>query len=139
MIKLSTTSKGQAMDSKKFDPEKIIKSLPEGFTGVSVPKGTRTVFIGAEGDKISFEDAKKATKKLAKELGLSIVSTKEYGSAFEFCLEDKEFNKQMRAEARAALKAVTSFYSKYGDAYRYDDETCESVAKIMRKVNNEED
>lgn len=127
------------MDSKKFDPEKILKSLPEGFTGVSVPKNTRTVFIGAEGEKIKFEDAKKAVKKLSKEIELSIVSTKDYGSSFEFCLEDKEFNKQMRAEAKAALKAVTSFYAKYGDAYRYDDETCESIAKIMRKVNNEED
>lgn len=127
------------MDSKKFDPEKIIKSLPEGFTGVSVPKNTRTVFIGGDCFKIKFEDAKKAVRKLAKELGLSIVSAKEYDSIFEFCLEDKEFNKQMRAEAKAALKAVTSFYAKYGDAYRYDDDTCESIAKITRKVNNEED
>ena len=127
------------MDSKKFDPEKILNSLPEGFTGVSTPKNTRTVFIGADSEKIKFEDAKKVVKKLAKELGLSTVSAKEYGSSSEFCLEDKEFNKQMRAEAKAALKAVTNFYAKYGDAYRYDDETCESIAKIMRKVNNEED
>lgn len=127
------------MKSADLNPDTILKSLPKGFSGVSVPRGTKTVFINSDPADIKFEAAHKAIKKLAKNIGLSVVSAKNYESVSAFCLEDKEFNKQMRAEAKACLKAVTSFYSKFGDAYRYDDETCESVSKIIRKVNREED
>ena len=127
------------MKSADLNPDAILKSLPKGFSGVSVPRGTKTVFIEANPAGIKFEVAHKAVKKLAKDLGLSVMAAKDYVSTFNFYLEDKEFNKQMRAEAKACLKAVTSFYSKFGDAYRYDDETCESVSKIIRKVNYEED
>ena len=120
----------------KLDPETILKSLPKGFAGVSVPKGTHTVFVGADASDIKYEDAHKAVKKLAKELGLSVVSAKNYTSSFDFCLEDKTFNKEMRAAAKACAKAVVDFYNKYGDAYRYDDETCEHVSKIANKVVN---
>lgn len=120
----------------KLNPDEILKSLPKGFAGVSIPKGTKTVFIGADADEIKYSDAHKAVKKLAKEIGLSVVSAKDFTATFEFCLEDKEFNKQMRAAAKACAKAVIDFYAKYGDAYRYDDETCEHVSKIANKVVN---
>lgn len=120
----------------KLNPDEILKSLPKGFAGVSVPRGTRTVFVGADAADIKYEDAHKAVKKLAKELGLSIVSAKNYTSSFDFCLEDKTFNKEMRAAAKACAKVVIDFYAKYGDAYRYDDETCEHVSKIANKVVN---
>ena len=124
--------------SFNLDPETILKSLPKGFAGVSIPKGTKTVFIGADGADISYENAHKAVKKLAKDIGMSVVSAKDHGSSFDFCIEDKTFNKEMRAAAKACAKVVVDFYTKYGDAYRYDDETCEHVAKIMQKVNNDD-
>lgn len=130
------------MDKKlkplKLDPDAILKYLPKGFAGVSIPKGTRTVYVGADASDIKYDAAHKAVKKLAKELGLAVVSAKDYGTSFDFCLEDKEFNKQMRTEAKACMKAVVSFYEKYGEAYRYDDEACKYVGTIMRKVNNED-
>ena len=122
----------------KLNPNEILKSLPKGFAGVSVPKGTRTVFVAANAADIKYEDAHKAVKKLAKEISLSVVSAKDYITTFEFCLEDKEFNKQMRNTAKECLKVVTNFYDKYGDAYRFDDETCEYVSKIIRKANRED-
>ena len=128
--------------SFNLDPETILKSLPKGFTGVSIPKGTKTVFIGADGADISYEDAYKAVKKFAKDFAkdieMSVVSAKDHGSSFDFCIEDMTFNKEMRAAAKACAKVVVDFYTKYGDAYRYDDETCEHVAKIMQKVNNDD-
>ena len=126
------------MSTLKLDPDSILKSLPKGFASVSIPKGTKTVFVGADASSIKYEDAHKAVKKLAKEIGLSVVSAKDYGTSFDFCLEDKTFNKEMRAAAKACMKAVVDFYAKYGDAYRYDDETCESIGKIMRKLHNED-
>lgn len=124
--------------SAKLDSEAILKSLPAGFTGVSIPENTRTVFVAADPTEIKYEDASKVVKKIAKDIGLSVVSSTKWESSFEFCLKDKEFNKQMRADAKACFKMVKSFYDKYGTAYKYDDETCESIGKIIRKVNNEE-
>ena len=96
----------------KLNPDEILKSLPKGFAGVSIPKGTKTVFIGADADEIKYSDAHKAVKKLAKEIGLSVVSAKNYESVSAFCLEDKEFNKQMRAEAKACLKYIKTKFAR---------------------------
>ena len=122
----------------RLDSDQILKSLPEGFTGVSIPNGTMTVYVEADSAKLDKTAAEKAAKKLAKSLGLSVVhsiSTDEY---HRFTLEDLQFNKDMRAEAKACLKAVEVFFSKYGIAYRYDDDACETVRKIVRKFNNDE-
>ncbi len=123
------------MAKTKLDSEAILKSLPEGFIGVQVPNRTRVVYMSSDNSQISPDNAKKAVKKVAKELGLSVSSMKKYTDDTHFCLEDKEFNKQMRDEAKACLKAITSFYSKYDVAYRYDDTTCDIISKVMRTVN----
>lgn len=124
----------------KLNPNAVLKTLPKGFTGVYVPKNTRTVFMKADLSIITYAEAKKSAKSAAKAFGLALVREKhdDESKDVQFCFEDIQFNKDMRASANVAWKAVKEFYAKYGDAYRYDDLACEAVAKIMRKVNNDE-
>ena len=122
----------------KLDPEKIMKSLPEAFTGVSIPKHTRTIYLRANVKDISAEEARKAVSKLCKDLKLKIMNFRSDDEEADFVLEDPAFTKQMVSEARACLKAVNSFYSKYDYAYRYNDDACEIVTQIIRKVNHDE-
>lgn len=124
----------------KLNPNAVLKTLPKGFTGVHVPKNTRTLFMKADLSIITYTDAKKSAKSAAKTLGLSLVREKrdDESKNVQFCFEDIQFNKDMRASANAAWKAVKAFYDKYGDAYMYDDLAYEAVIKIIRKVDNDE-
>ena len=126
------------MDKKTFTPNSILKSLPKGFNGVSIPKKTHDVWICADTTAISVDDASKAIKNLCKDLGVSIIETRTSDTAVEWHLQDKAFNKQMVAEARECAKAMQSFFSKYGTAYRYCDAACEQVAKMMHCLHNEQ-
>ena len=125
-------------NTTKLNPDTILKSLPEGFTDVSIPKKTRIVFLRADATKINKEDATNAVKKLCKELGLSIFGSQCDDVDLDFRLHDTTYNKAMVASARAALKPMKEFFTKYRNAYRYDDATCEVVRKIMRLINNDD-
>lgn len=118
----------------KLSPDEILKSLPTGFTGVSVPKKTRIVHLQADPGKISPADSKKAAKKLASSLGLAIAKAYEDGSYYR--LEDTKMTKAMRNEAKTCLKTVKSFFSKYRCACIFDDITCDTIRSMNDVIEN---
>ena len=122
----------------KLNPKAILKMLPKGFIGVSVPNKTRTVFLQVDTNVINKVDAKKAVNKLCKELSLAVEYERLDNEPTCFCLKDPAFNKEMLAEAKACLKAVKSFYSKYRIACRYDNVVGDVANKIMNVVTNSE-
>lgn len=122
----------------KLNPKAILKMLPKGFVGVSIPNKTRVVFLKADANIISKDNATKAINKLCKDLKLKIDYENAYESSIEYCLIDPVFNKSMYAEAKACLKAVKSFYSKYRIACRYDDTAGNIARQVLRIVTNSE-
>ena len=125
----------------KLNTKTILKMLPKGFTAVRIPTKTRIVYIEANASLISGDGALAAVKKVAKELGL-VVNYSSLGEGpddfHNFGLNDIKFNKEMRVKAKECMKVVKDFYKKYGIAYRYDDDTCDIVRRIIRTVNNDE-
>ena len=122
----------------KLNSTAILKMLPKGFTAVKIPEKTRVVYIEAEASIINLNDATAAIKSLAKKLKLIVDRSSSNEEYHHFVLEDPAFNKAMRAQAKICLKAVKDFYKKYGIAYRYDDDTCDTMRHVIRKVNNDE-
>ena len=122
----------------KLNPKAILKMLPKGFVGVSIPAKTRTVFLQVDTNVINKVNAKKAVNKLCKELSLAVEYERLDNEPAFFCLKDPAFNKEMLTEAKACLKAVKSFYSKYRIACRYDDVAGDIANKIMNVVTNSE-
>ena len=127
------------MDNTKptaLNAKKIMKSLPKGFIGVSVPKKARIVYLQADATKIKKDKAKLAVSKLCEELGLKVNNFHVDEQSINWQLNDPEFDRQMVASARAALKPLKDFYSKYGIAYRYNDNACEIVRKIICLIDD---
>ena len=122
----------------KLNPKSMLKLLPKGFTAISIPVKTRTVFLQVDTNVISKENAKKAVKKLCKELSLAVEYERLDNEPACFCLKDPAFNKEMLAEAKACLKAVKSFYSKYRIACRYDNNAGDIANKIINVITNSE-
>ena len=123
---------------EKIDVQAILGELPKDVSRVACPESTRTVYVDidiANADKASIS---KSVKKVARKHGLSIVREISDDETCRFVLEDLQFNKDMRKAAKECLKAVKAFYDKYGIAYRYDDDACETVRDIIKKVNNED-
>ena len=121
----------------KLNAKSILKSLPAGFAGVSIPKKTRIVFLRANANAISKDDAHNAVKSICKTYGLSIENEYSNEEIYECKLVDVAFNKQMRLDAKACLKIVKSFYSKYKNSFMYDDNACETVRQINYVVCND--
>lgn len=122
----------------KFTAKSIFNSLPKGFDEVSIPKKTRTIYIHANTTIIKYEDAKKEISKLCKKLGLKIDRERVFDSdGVHFILIDPKFKKDMILTARNCLKLVKEFYTKYDCAYRYDDDACDIVRKIIGFVDND--
>lgn len=122
----------------KLNPKQMLKSLPKGFTAISIPAKTRTVFLQIDTSVISKEDAKNAVNKLCKELGLAVEYERLDNEPTCFCLKDPAFNKEMLAEAKTCLKVVKSFFSKYRNACRYDNVVGDIANKIVNVVTNSE-
>ena len=122
----------------KLNPKAILKMLPKGFIGVSVPNKTRTVFLQVDTNVINKVDAKKAVNKLCKELSLAVEYERLDNEPTCFCLKDPAFNKEMLAEAKTCLKVVKSFFSKYRNACRYDNVVGDIANKIVNVVTNSE-
>ena len=123
---------------EKIDVNAILNELPKDVSRVACPEKTRTVYVDidiASTDKASIS---KSVKKVARKHGLSIVQEISDDETCRFVLEDLQFNKDMRKAAKECWKAVKAFYDKYGIAYRYDDDACETVRDIIKKVNNED-
>lgn len=126
------------MPTNTLNPTKIHKSLPKGFIGVEVPTYSRIVWIRADLKEISLKDAKKAIAKLCKELKLTVEDHVADEETADWKLYDKELEKQMLIDAKACLKVVKDFYSKYQRSYRYFTNASQVVNNIARIVNNDE-
>lgn len=124
---------------EKIDVQAILDELPKNVSRVACPEKTRTVYIDIDiVDASKKASISKSVKKVARKHGLSIVHEISDDETCRFVLEDLQFNKDMRKAAKECLKAVKAFYDKYGVAYRYDDDACETVRDIIKKVNNED-
>lgn len=123
---------------EKIDVQAILDELPKDVSRVACPEKTRTVYVDVDATSIDKASISKSVKKIARKHGLSIVYEISDDETCRFVLEDLQFNKDMRKAAKECLKAVKAFYDKYGIAYRYDDDACETVRDIIKKVNNED-
>lgn len=115
--------------------QEIQSKLPDMFECDCNAK-THAIYIHADLKDIGIDGAKKHVDKLLKEFKLKIVTFRCDDETADWCLYEKAFEKQMVVDAKTALKSLKNFFSKYNDAYRYSDDTCEIVRDIIDIIDN---
>ena len=120
------------MDSIKSS---ILKSLPKGFK-CCVSKAGLTIQIWVDTNKVGgWEKANQLVYGLAKKLKLEEVGA---GTNLDTMVRDWEFNnpiveKKMLSEAKSTLKAMKSFFKKYGNSY-CSSSKCYDIIEEMRNL-----
>ena len=120
------------MDSIKSH---ILKSLPKGFK-CSVSKAGLIVQIWVDTNKVGgWKKANLLVYGLAKKLKLEEVGS---GTNLDNMVRDWEFinpilEKKMLSEAKSTLKAMKSFFKKYGNSYCCSGK-CYDIIEEMRKL-----
>ena len=114
--------------------KEILAFLPKGFE-CSIPKKSHVVYLRACPKQINAEDANKV-EELCKAKGLECVHVHSSEEAIDWMLRDKAFEKKMNDDARACLKTLKSFFSKYNEAYRFSNTACDAVRDIIDVIDN---